>query len=225
MDPIYRLTELGVCIKPDSGSKLNDNLCRIFSAQKWSLVKPIFVFDAFYLKGFLSLLSVKVGNEMLMLMDWLLPLLFYKEWSQFGSWQMRARCQVCDLHNFSQKMNRWKRVFNWTQELLDAYPVCITFLSFRIRTQQQSFMPCNTNLHLSSCFISTPIKDWIKTVRCRCGGLALANSKCPPSCSVSPFLNGTGVENRMKRLIASDKDREIAYQLLLWTKQAQLGED
>lgn len=63
MDPIYSLVELGVCTKPDSGSNVNDNLCRILDAQKWHLVEPISVSDGLYLKGFVSLLSFKIKRE------------------------------------------------------------------------------------------------------------------------------------------------------------------
>lgn len=50
MAPVYSLLELGVCLKPDSGSNINDSLRRILDIQKWHLLELISV-SGLYLKG------------------------------------------------------------------------------------------------------------------------------------------------------------------------------
>lgn len=56
-----------------------------------------------------------------------------------------------------------------------------------------------------------------------CVGLALANSHL--AAHSLHLLSRIEGENRMRKLMGRDKDREIAYQLLLWAKQNQVGEN
>jgi len=55
-----------------------------------------------------------------------------------------------------------------------------------------------------------------------CGGLTMAGCQMPTQ-QHSRSLSSTvqWEENKMKRLIGQDKDREMVYRLLAWAKQAQ----
>lgn len=105
MDPIYSLTELGVCIKPDSGSNINDSLRRILDAQKWHLLEPISVSDRLYLKGFVSLLSFKIKRE-----EKCQRIGYCLCCSVSNSHNLDhgkcVLCLACDLHCFSQRIDR-----------------------------------------------------------------------------------------------------------------------
>jgi len=58
-----------------------------------------------------------------------------------------------------------------------------------------------------------------------CGGLAMTSSQTATQLLTSSHSSrGQGGENRVRKLMAQEKDREIDYQLSLWAKLTQLEE-